>query len=118
VELDFNIQADFAEMSFKITGGSISVWAPHPYLPQDPCYNPKKVFQHSKAYYKIPNIKPPIKLCKKKFFHCQNYSFRKVKSVLYVHLPNNVEHGNRRFGDSGAFRRHIAASFININIKI
>jgi hypothetical protein len=24
------------------TGGSISVWTPHPYLPLDPYYNPEK----------------------------------------------------------------------------
>jgi hypothetical protein len=34
----------------------------------DPYYNPKKkIIQHSKAYYKVPNTKPPMKLYKKKF---------------------------------------------------
>jgi hypothetical protein len=31
------------------------------------------------------------------YIYYQNYSNRKVKSLLYVHLPNNVEHGKSSF---------------------
>jgi hypothetical protein len=34
--------AVFNSIVEKSTGGSISVWTPHPYLPLDPYYNPEK----------------------------------------------------------------------------